>query len=552
MKKYILITIVFSSIFLLGCNRENLFETEVEDIPVTPVELRDMVILGFTKDKFGNPLADVEVKIGEISVISNKEGIYHFERVSISTTGSIARASKFQYESELVQVKPNSLGILQVDFELAKTTSSFVGNINANNQRLNGKNFILNINHATLSRVSAQNNFSAILQSVTQLDSITPILLPATNNPKPNQDVEITEQFELQIRSNNSAPILKSDTIKHLLQLQSNDQQLYRLDLLRGMWILEKSEITPNQFEVKQNQTYGIGNFTTRYPLTLKINNSNKDPLTNIPYLIKTIRGTIIAKGLSDGQGIIASRLPNNIEFVVELVSGCDNLPTRIASGKIAGAPSDLGTINFTRATQLRMSFKSCDDTPLVSSRSPYTIEIKQGRSSNRILMLGNSINTNVNLCPSSGLIELKVKNGEKIIGSFDFSDEQVKNGVISMTEINLCPAEDLYARINIDGRFINYKGDEFKILKQDISDLGVSDFADLTIILANVKEKGTFKVSQFVYLKQPQIECKNNCNDLKAEVLRFGNPGQIIEVKISGKINNKNIDCHLKNIRFS
>jgi hypothetical protein len=38
----------------------------------------------------------------------------------------------------------------------------------------------------------------------------------------------------------------------------------------------------------------------------------------------------------------------------------------------------------------------------------------------------------------------------------------------------------------------------------------------------------------------------------LKAEVIRFGNVGQVFEVKITGKINNKNIDCHLKNIRFS
>jgi hypothetical protein len=540
------------SLLLSSCGREGMFETEVEDIPVVPVQLQDMIILGFTKDVYGNPIADVEVKIGEIAVLSDKEGLYHFERAGVSTTGSILKASKFNYETELTSIKPNTLGILQIDFILKKSSSSLVGNINTNNSRLNGVNFTLDINHISLTNISNQNTFSASLRSITKLDSVNPILLPATINPKTNQDVEIIEQFELQVRNTNNATILKSDTINHQVEIQTNEQKLFRLDILRGVWVLEKSVNNPSDYLVKQDEIYGIGNFTTRFPVTMQITNNNKDPLTNIPYFIKTVRGITVAKGTTDGEGIIASRLPNNTEFVVELVAGCSNTPTKVAEGKVGGTPQDLGRIIFNEKTQLRLSFKLCDGSTMSSSRTPLTVEIKQGRSNNRLLMNGNSLNSSVNLCPGSGLIEINVISAGKRLGGFTFSDEQVKSGTISLTDINLCLPENLYGKINIDNKLIVYKSEDFKILKQDEFDIGITDLADLTIILSNVKGKGNHKISQFAYLKQPQIECKNNCDELKAEVIRFGNVGQVIEVKITGMINNKNIDCLIKNIRFS
>ena len=547
----ILYLFAFLTFSFLSCGREGVFETETEDIPVSPVTLIDLAVVGFVKDVAGNPITDAEVRIGQIIAKTDIQGLYHFEKISMSASGSVIKASKSGFDTEIIQARPANQSILQVDFTLNKSLSNIVGIIKPNNTLLKGINFTIDVNHNSLFQNNKQNEFSASLETRSASGELAPILLSAAVSPKINQDVDIIEQFELKIRNLNNTSLSKSDTILHPLKIVTKDKILYKLDHLRGIWVIEKPASGTTDFRVVQDQIYGIGNFTTRIPVKAKIINSEKIPLTNNSFQIKNPKGNILAWGITDGDGLIQARLPKDEEFYIEIKGGCTNSFQKIASGKPTGLLVDLGTLIFTGATGMQLSFKNCDASTILS-RTPYVIEIKHGRSSNKYISNSPLIKGIVNLCPGNGLIEISVKNGEKLEGVFQFSEEQIKNGQLSLTDLNICGKEEIFAVIEMDKRTVKYKGSDYKILKQDASDIGITDFGDLTIIISDVKEKGVFKVSQFAYLKQPNIECKNNCTNLKAEVIRFGNVGQVMEVKITGSIDGKNISGHFKNIRFS
>jgi hypothetical protein len=410
----------------------------------------------------------------------------------------------------------------------------------------------LDVNHASLLKLSGQNSFQALLSNEVASDSISPILLPASIKPKTNQDIDIVEQFELQVRNSNGNNINKSDTIRHLMSLKTNDQSLFRMDRLRGVWILEKPINSSNFYSINQDNFYGIGKFTTRFSVSAKLFNSNKEVLKGRSYFIKSSKGKLIFSGYTDSEGNISARLPNNIEFVIEVAQACNSSIIKIANGKISGQALDLGSIFYNGSSKINLSFKLCENNALQSMKTPYNVQISQGKNTTKLLMLGATIEKEVDFCQGSGLIEVKVFNSVNLVGSIVFSEEQMKNGKIDLSNINLCQESELFGKFVIGERSFVHKSSDFKIIKQDENDIGITDFGDLTIILSNVKEKGIHKISRFSFLKQPFVECKGDCNELKAEVIRFGNVGQVFEVKITGKINNKNIDCHLKNIRFS
>ena len=536
---------------MISCGREGLFETETENIPVEPVLLKDLAIVGFVKDVSGIPIADAEIRIGQITVKSDLQGLYQIEKISISSSGSLIVASKQDFESEIIKVEPGNQSIVQIDFNLKKSNSIITENISPGNSKISGLNFTLDVNQSALYDLYKQNEYIAQLETRSSTNASLPVLFPVSLKPGLNQDVEITEQFELRIQTANNRMPLNRDATDHHLQIMSKDKNLYKLDLLRGIWIVEKPVSGNLGYKISHKEIYGIGNQSTRIPVKIQVMTSQKLPLTNNLYQIKKPNGQILALGITNEVGVIQARLPNNQEFFIEVSGGCGNTQQKIASGKTSGDFMDLGTVELANVTGLQISFKDCSGNPVINT-SPITIEIKQGQAVNKLVSVVPSLKGIVSLCPGNGLIEITVKNREKLEGSFQFSDQQIVEGKLILHELHLCRKEDLFGSLEIDNRKLSYKGDDFKILRQDGVDIGVTDFGDLTFIVSKVSDKGIFSVSQFVYLKQPRTECKNNCTLLKCEVIKFGAPGQVVELKISGNIDGKNIIGHFKNIRFS
>lgn len=552
-------TLSFSILILLmgliGCNRENAIIKGTETIDDKPVELIVITFLGIVNGADGKPIKDVKVTLGGQSTFTNSEGLYYFEEIQVASTGSIAKLEKSGFKTELKLIIPNDLKVSQENFTLQFIDARFVVTTRSNSFNLKKQDLVLNYPDSALTTNNLIYTKSAKLEVMTYhlSEGKHPITLPIATNPKSNQDVEVYTMLSLRHQTDDGSALKineqKPIEINYTGPITS-PPTLFILDELKGIWRIASDATKNEKLLIKTDGYYAIGILTTKYALTGTLVDANNLPLNDKPLsLIDGEKNTLINLK-TDSKGKFSTRLADGTKYTIISDNGC-SLNRSLSSNTMLASNTILNPLKISESKVLKLSIASCGGGSLLPNGIPYVIDVLQNGRSYNFLHFTPNITKSVDLCDNSDF-ELRVNQNGKVLGEYFLSSKELTKGTISLPQLEVCNDSELGGQLIIDNAITKYTSRQFYILSEGSKDLSITDLGDLTVIIPNVTKEGTYVVSQFTSFKAPFTECKDNCYLLNANVKRYGIQGQMVEITLEGKINDKKIIANFKNIRRS
>ncbi len=526
---------VFMSLFLLlSCQRDDSDIISPGGVIVPePEHFFDSQYIGKVQDTYGNTLDDVRINIGGFTAFTSAQGIFILKNVKTSEVSTMIHCSKPGYFDKYISVTKSAGQYTNLIVEMEPKVAFFLFTNSSNTAIDLPGNMTLDVpanSFRTREGVAFQ-GFVRLYVSYDTHEGQVPLLTSTFKRGVLDKAQRIHFSFET-----NEGGALEA-TQPLTLHFDSGFRNIAMPDKNTYKWQEVKSD--------QENNTVSIM--------------PDKELLVALGELVEAtkVKTNIVNRA---GQGV----------SFVNMEMNDANVKTRIYA-------TQSGEVEFFAPSGKTMYFNVqnlCGET--LFSNQLSTSDVNAGKYPDIVLQDDQlkTVFSDVITCSESldhhdlVNVQLEGKNGSAV--AYQYNNEQLivvpscieiekatfyrgferrysvsfsGNVDMSMLSINAAPLciGKLHGYYSLGGKEVIFDKDEFTILREgkNKEDLTVTDLSGFVISIPNVQSPGNYKAND-IFLTFPEIsDCsKATCSEINILVEELGNPGELVKIKMEGKMN--------------
>ncbi len=545
-KLYNLLVLFF--IFLtVSCNR---IDTEiVKNIDTTidePVVYYDSHFVGLVFNEQAQAIQNAFISINNNKVTSTSTGAFILSKTKTNSAGSFVKIQKDGYfdSYEFILNETQSIISLNVTLKTKKVHSQFHSSEDQTIALDNG----ISVKILSSSFVDGTANpykGQVTLYVNTNLKAISN--MPYLNNTLKSYILEQAKAFQLyaEDQAGNALSIAKP------IKIISDDvnKTIGQLDIEKERW-QEIQSIEKSKNEVNA-QTTSFEPIIIGRPVPKTLIRTKLNAISNIPPVflkaeIYDAENNSYNSSISQ-DGLLQFYVPQDKLINIAIKDACGNTNNSLmykskSNNKETIPDITLGESSFKRLTS---QITTCNDV-LSLNDMVYVIYDFDGYKK-LSLQPSNTLSHSMSSCLY--LKKASYYRGDQKIYSIAL-DQSVNNENNIFLGSNLFCVPKLSGFIKINDASILLNSDQYKIFRDgSSSNLTITNFNGFVISIDNVTQKGTYNANGIIFNNPAYADCfGKDCDGIVIEVNAIGNLGEIVSLKVKGKLNGLPIDGEFNN----
>ena len=463
----------FCMVFMIACVPETIDEMSVESIVRPPSEAVIGSINGVVLDQTNEPIQEVRIIIGDAETTTDGEGTFRLDDIQLYEDGTKIIASKDGYTQGNRKLLARAGGIHSITIVLSeKEVTQKISSNTGGSVSLDANTIDFPVGDYLQDGVLYTGDINVFAKFLDPTKEVSSLQIPGdqsgfdqNGNHKAlvsygvlNIEIENNEGNRLGLPLSSSAEL--SLAIPDVLREIAPDRlAMYHFNLDQDAWLADGEAIRVGDNYIGEVMRVGKWSFARKFEVVDIGHLISVEEMT-LPNASFIVTGEDIGYyyfGQSDETGFFRSRLPENQEITIELMSDCLSTPYRAELGMFSQDTENnqilldnngLGDIKITGSTL------TCDSNSPAATSHTY---VKLSLGSNRILQrLSDTGNFEVELMTcdnaTADITAIDINAGTASQTSEHNLDRNLVAG-----ELNICDIDDIQSGFSIDYTDINW-----------------------------------------------------------------------------------------------